>query len=185
MKFYINETYKNILLHSFKISFSILIIWWLVHTKKLDISYLYDNNTNQFKYSVWYLIIIIRPISVLLLSYRWQKLCEVKNIYIKFKESFRINILGQYFTLFLPGFIGLDIVRGYNLTRNKSKPLDIISISILDKFIGLYSLLNCLTIQKFLIEIFFTFFPIVLKTYFFTSLEIIFSKFFFTKDFGN
>lgn len=54
---------------------------------------------------------LLAGLQLLLGAWRWKKLLEVQRIFLSFRASFRITLLGQCFNLLLPGSSGGDIVR--------------------------------------------------------------------------
>ncbi len=56
-----------------------------------------------------------------LATYRWQLLLKEQNISISFKRLYFLRLLGIFYSLFLPGQISGDIVRGLKLMKGSHK----------------------------------------------------------------
>jgi glycosyltransferase 2 family protein len=141
---------KRILLNVLKFVLGILIIYFLFKTKRIDLSFLYKwTYIEIFIVGISSFSLII--ISYLLLSFRWKKLLSLKNVNISLLDSFTIQSIGQLFIIFIPGFIGLDVIKITYITRknpniSKEKRKDLFKtssiITLIDRIIGLYALIS-------------------------------------------
>lgn len=125
-----------------KSGIGIFIIWWLFRTGKIDFTVLLTPGSNEFRLSIWYLGILLKPAVILLFAYRWHKLLLWKNIRIRFSSSLRLAAIGNFFTVVLPGSMGGDVVKTYGLVRNMdSKRMNAVTATIIDRILGVCSLL--------------------------------------------
>ncbi|MEW6367778.1 MAG: lysylphosphatidylglycerol synthase transmembrane domain-containing protein [Acidobacteriota bacterium] len=74
-------------------------------------------------------------------SYRWELLLVAKRIRIPFGGLVKVYFLSGFLGTFLPSSIAPDFVRVWVASRNGAKSHDVLSSVIIDRVIGLYSLL--------------------------------------------
>lgn len=74
-------------------------------------------------------------------SYKWRVLLVVKGMTVSVWSLLVITMIGKFWGTFLPSSIGVDIVRGYYLYREKASGAVVASSLIFDKAMGLWSLL--------------------------------------------
>lgn len=86
------------------------------------------------------------------MTYKWNLLIKVRNIFVKFWRLFWINSIGSFLGLFLPSSLGTDVVRGYYLMKNNSEKAVSISSVFVDRVLGVFSLLIMGLIAVFLSE---------------------------------
>ena len=76
------------------------------------------------------------------LTFKWNLLIRVRNIFIKFGRLFLINAIGSFLGIFLPSSLGTDVVRGYYLVKDNSQKSVSISSVFVDRVLGMFSLLT-------------------------------------------
>ncbi len=86
------------------------------------------------------------------MTYKWNLLIKVRNVFVKFWRLFWINSIGSFLGLFLPSSLGTDVVRGYYLMKNNSEKAVSISSVFVDRILGVFSLLVMGLIAVFLSE---------------------------------
>lgn len=74
-------------------------------------------------------------------SYKWRVLLAVKGIAMPIWSLLVITLIGKFWGTFLPSSIGVDVVRGYYLYRERANGAVIASSLLFDKAMGLWSLL--------------------------------------------
>lgn len=74
-------------------------------------------------------------------SYKWRILLTVKGVGVSIWKLLVITLIGKFWGTFLPSSIGVDIVRGYYLYRERASGAVIASSLLFDKVMGLFSLL--------------------------------------------
>ncbi|MFZ3230428.1 MAG: lysylphosphatidylglycerol synthase transmembrane domain-containing protein [Pseudobdellovibrio sp.] len=73
-------------------------------------------------------------------AYRWKKLVELKT-QISFSVAFQLTLIGQFFSFFIPGGVGGDIVKALELSKSKTVSRgEALSTVIADRLLGLYSM---------------------------------------------
>ena len=136
---------KNTIVHHttvvLKVAIAAALLWWLFGTGKFDSSALLDPATGRFNFSIWYLCILLVPVSVGLLAYRWQQFLSLQQIYIGFGASLRLTLISNLFMVALPGMVGGDVVKAAYLCRNmNNRRLNVISATFMDRIMGAYAL---------------------------------------------
>jgi len=81
-------------------------------------------------------IVVIR----ILMALRWQVLLKHQRHQAGFGLLIRITFISMFFGHFLPGGIGTDVIRGYELIRRQRQVAEVASTIILDRIIGIYSM---------------------------------------------
>lgn len=138
-----------------KISIGVLLIGWLIQSGILNVNVLLDEDTNQLRISFWYLAILLKPLSLILLAYRWRRLLQIKDINLSFPASFRLTTVAHLFMIVFPGMIATDIARAYGLIKKiNTRRSDIISVSIVDRILGIYALFIISTVSSIIFLLF-------------------------------
>jgi len=75
-----------------------------------------------------------------LMSLRWKCVLTSQGIDVPFLELLRITWIGMFLGHFMPGGIGIDLIRGYELARRESRAAEVATTLILDRFIGVWSM---------------------------------------------
>jgi len=131
---------KNLTL-IFKIIISTGIIIFLINSNKLNFSKLSVIWVHKEIYIVILLIFIFLLIP--LITLRWKLILKEFNTEIRFFDAFRIVVIGNYFSMMLPGSVSGDFVRGYYLYKKsilKSKIKIFLSL-FADRISGITGLL--------------------------------------------
>ena len=92
----------------------------------------------------YYLLLLALSLNILEraeLTYKWNMLIRVREVFISFGKLFLINAIGGFWGLFLPSSLGTDVVRGYYLSKNNSEKSVSISSVFIDRVLGMFSLL--------------------------------------------
>ena len=75
-----------------------------------------------------------------ILALRWVVLLRARGTRLPWWRAFQINLIGSFFSTFLPSTIGGDVVRAYRLSALKGKTADSVVSIILERTLGLLSL---------------------------------------------
>lgn len=79
----------------------------------------------------------------LFLAWRLQILVNARALRLSFPAAFRLTFIGLFFNTYLPGATGGDIVKIYYASKgNPGQRTEVITILLLDRFIGLFCLLT-------------------------------------------
>ena len=131
---------KNILI-TVKFSLTILIIYFLIEFKIINISDIILLTKNYFLTS---LVIFILLTIVFLCSYKWWILLKAANYNVPYKMTYCLYSTGLFFNTFMPGSAGGDIIKGVYLFKfvTKSQRTGAVFTIIIDRFIGLHALFS-------------------------------------------
>ncbi len=81
--------------------------------------------------------VILFLISTWITSYKWHLI----QPQLSFTEQFKSNLVAAYYSVFVPGQLAAEGVKAYRLVNDKNKSTVVISSILIDKAIGLISLL--------------------------------------------
>ena len=76
-----------------------------------------------------------------LISYRWYLLLKSQDIRIAVGAALKVNFLGMFYNNFLLSSIGGDVLRAWYITKHTSKKVEAAFSVLVDRFIGLLSIL--------------------------------------------
>ncbi len=118
------------------------IIYWLIQSDKLDFGLIKDSLKSGPEL---YIAFFIYSSVVLLTSYRWQSLLQIKaSAQLKFKQVLPVTWIGLFFSTFLPGAVTGDVIKLVyikDLDNSFSKTYLVTSV-LVDRIIGLCGLLS-------------------------------------------
>jgi len=126
---------KHNLITLIKILISLFMLWFLVHTSKLQFSLLLDLFQSPLllfgTLSIYYMVVAIS-------AWRWQKLNDAQQIHLSYRRTLLPTYLGIAFNNLLPGSVGGDFFRFYFLRKHLSVKRSSVMLSILfDRITGL------------------------------------------------
>jgi uncharacterized membrane protein YbhN (UPF0104 family) len=106
---------KKALLALFQLGLTVALLWWVFHDP-------YKRQTlhDEFMQADWWWVaagIGAYGIFELLAGIRWQILLRVQGIHISWWRLYGLLLVGLFFSLFIPGGTGGDIVKGYYLLK--------------------------------------------------------------------
>jgi uncharacterized membrane protein YbhN (UPF0104 family) len=129
---------RGMLTFAAKLVLTVGLLGWLVASGRLDLSRL---ATVPFSSSIVFIVVCLVA-SMFLQAVRWQWLLEVQRISAPLGEVVRFSWIGYYAATFLPGGAGGDVAKAYLIARDRtSGRTRAVSTVLVDRFIGLYSLL--------------------------------------------
>lgn len=89
-----------------------------------------------FVATAWAAYTLITGIS----AYRWQLLLAAKGIHVPLRTLFSFYMVGMFFNNFLPGAVGGDVAKSWDLYRYSSRGGEAVASVFLDRFCGLVGL---------------------------------------------
>ncbi|MBI5681013.1 MAG: flippase-like domain-containing protein [Methanobacterium sp.] len=137
---------KNIV----KIAISLLIIIFLL--KFVDFQ-LFFQSIKNINYLILFALALI-PFGILLRAWRWMIILNKDKKLISIKDSCYLNLAGMALNIFLPGSSG-DIAKSYYGYKWHGFKEEMLSSSILDKIMALFSLFILGSITAFVIKLYF------------------------------
>ncbi len=80
-------------------------------------------------------------LGVLVNVQRWRILLKVQDFYISNTKAIKLTLIGDFFSVAIPGSVSGDIVKAYYLARGKKQKEKLITTIILDRLVGLYTMI--------------------------------------------
>ena len=106
-------------------------------------------------------ILFILPYPLMALATaRWRLLLRALGLDIGFFKLVSLNLIGRFFSNFLPTAIGGDVVRTYQLSRDTNDASSVTAATVLDRLVGLVALVSLLPIVL-LSDVLVTAFPVI------------------------
>jgi uncharacterized membrane protein YbhN (UPF0104 family) len=125
------------LAHLVRVALAVAILGWLIHSGGLEVDRLLALRIS------WGLVLLFAIVgaSLLLAAVRWWWLLEIQELRLSLGSALRLTWVGNLSTLFLPGSLGADVVRGALAAADRpGQRLAALSTVVADRFLGLYSL---------------------------------------------
>lgn len=103
-------------------------------------------NLNQFKMilsepKILFLGFILFLIQYLLFALRWKKILD-ESIKISMSKAFRLTLIGQFFSFFIPGGVGGDVIKALELSKAEKTSKSIAFSSVIaDRILGLFAII--------------------------------------------
>lgn len=119
----------------------IALLLWLMRGNIKQISVLLKST------EIWLfcLGILLYFIVLVFASYRLKKVLTVQGIQLSLGDVIRLNLVGLFFTNFMPTTVGGDIVKAYYMVKLTNKKLESITSIFVDRVLGLFSFISLAT----------------------------------------
>jgi uncharacterized protein (TIRG00374 family) len=85
--------------------------------------------------------ILVFPVTFLLTAYRWNELLKVLDIRLGQMRTFTLNMVGQFYSTFMPGSTGGDLLKAYYASKHTEHRTRAVLSVIVDRAIGLLALI--------------------------------------------
>jgi uncharacterized protein (TIRG00374 family) len=86
-------------------------------------------------------------LSAFFCTIRWGYLLEAQNVHLPFRLQFTLYLIGQFFSAFMLGSTGGDVVKAYYVsTETKHKRAEVVATVIVDRIVGIIALVILLTV---------------------------------------
>lgn len=133
-----------------KSSVALLLLWYIF--KNIDImdTYLVVRNANLYLLGGAFLLAIFNQI--FLSNFKWSIMLKAYNAAIPFRELYKMYLTGMFFSMFLPGSYGGDIVRAYRVSKRMGNGVDGVMSVVIERATGLMGLLAILLTALFLVD---------------------------------
>lgn len=132
------QKFKKILLNTIKFLFSAILIAWMINSGKIDL--------NSFKVVMHpkYLLLTMALLGIALFfgSERWRLLLKHQNLTCDSLETFKLTLIGVFFTFAIPGGVGGDLIKSFYIAKNnpQARIKSVLSV-LMDRVLGLYAML--------------------------------------------
>ncbi|MCX6112276.1 MAG: lysylphosphatidylglycerol synthase transmembrane domain-containing protein [Proteobacteria bacterium] len=131
--------FKKITIYLLKISAAVAIIWYMIHSGRLNVRAIYGAKDN---FGLIILSFLIMLIAIFVTFYRWKLLLKGQDIILDNKEIISLGFIGIFFTSVLPGAVGGDIIKGVYIAKKvKGRKISSVLTVLLDRIIGLAALI--------------------------------------------
>lgn len=133
------EGLKGLLMFVLKILMGAGLVTFLFITGRIDFGAL----VNSYKYPVYVLSgILWCTLAVAVAIYRWWILAQLQKLPLKGFDALRLTMTGYFFSLFIPGGSGGDVVRAaYAIRDFPERRAQALTIAFVDRGLGLHALL--------------------------------------------
>ncbi len=110
-------------------------------------------------------------LQILFFGFRWKIIVDYYHK-ISFAKIMQLNLISQFFNIFIPGGIGGDVVKALELSKSENIPKQkTIATVVIDRVLGLY----CMILFSTIFLLFELNQPIDIKKYFYISLLMLFT----------
>jgi uncharacterized protein (TIRG00374 family) len=124
-----------------KVAFAVAVIYWMVHSGKLNLRVVGHAFEEQWPLALFLLVTLY--IQVAIGSWRWNVLNGALGFGIRYREAFSLSMIGLLFTVVIPGSVGGDVIKAYYVgTRVPKRRAHAFTTILMDRFLGLLSLLT-------------------------------------------
>ena len=122
-----------------KISAAVAIIWYMIHSGRLNVKAIYGAKD---RFDLIVLSFLIMLVAIFVTFYRWKLLLKGQNIMLSNKEIISLGFIGIFFTSVLPGAVGGDIIKSVYIAKKvKGQKVSSVLTVLLDRIIGLAALI--------------------------------------------
>ncbi|MGD1276546.1 MAG: lysylphosphatidylglycerol synthase transmembrane domain-containing protein [Tepidisphaeraceae bacterium] len=83
----------------------------------------------------------IFPLTLIITSLRWQELLKALDIRIPVARTFVLNMVGQFYSTFMPGSTGGDVLKAYYVAKQTHHRTRAVMSVLVDRVIGLLALI--------------------------------------------
>ncbi len=139
------------LAHTARIALGIAVIYGLIRTHALNthaLGHAVKSHWGYYGMAFFLYLGILEALAYL----RWLWLLRVARVSISAWEVLRLHLIGLFFSGFLPGGTGGDLVKGYYLLRGRSKTEGAAALGtmVVDRFAGTFGLILLGTVTNFM-----------------------------------
>lgn len=123
-----------------RVIFSALLIYFLVRNKET----LYECYGHMREARVGWLLVGLALLGVTMVvsTYRWKILLAVQDIHMEYRALFPLNMIGQFFSAFLLGVTGGDVMKIYYISQANPEKRSAASLSVVfDRIQGLLGIM--------------------------------------------
>lgn len=130
---------KKILILLVKLSIPTLLLYWLFESDKLKLDFIYNLQPIYIMACT-----ALSIFTIYLISIRLKLLLESQKIRVNAFYLFKINLIGLFYNIFIPGGISGDVAKSYYLLKFRTKHISktpIFLSLVMDRLIGLHALI--------------------------------------------
>jgi len=125
---------RNVMWQVLRIAVVALILWFVL--RDLDFGTLL-NSLRSVRPAYFLLAVGVWLVAVGFASLRWKVLISAISSDTPLLSTFIYNLIGAFYSQFLPGNITGDVVKGYYMARTQAKKAAMLSSAVIDRILGL------------------------------------------------
>lgn len=85
--------------------------------------------------------VFVFPVTFLITTVRWQMLLRAADVRLPLRRTFVLNMVGCFYSTFMPGLTGGDVLKAYYVARQTQHRLRAVVSVFVDRLLGLLALL--------------------------------------------
>lgn len=129
---------KSSLITALKLAFSFGLIAWMIMTDKLPLAEL----KSLFEPGVLFFGLASVAMALLIAAERWRALLLSQGFQVERAATYRMTLVGTFFSYFLPGGVGGDVVKAYYVVKNLGeRRAQAVGTVVFDRLIGLFTMI--------------------------------------------
>jgi uncharacterized protein (TIRG00374 family) len=124
-----------------------LVVWWnWGHPENPDdrgLGYVWQQHVvlgKPVRYDCLLLSLLFCAVAVPITMVRWWVLVRAQDLPFTLGNAFRLGLLGFFFSTFLPGSVGGDLVKAAGIAREQKRRAVAVATVIMDRLIGLWGM---------------------------------------------
>jgi len=92
--------------------------------------------------NIFYLVLALASFFLIsfFVAFRWYLVLKMYNFSVSLANAFRIYMIAFFFNNFLPSTVGMDVIRGAYISKDKKRLPDVISTLIIERWIGFFGI---------------------------------------------
>jgi glycosyltransferase 2 family protein len=94
--------------------------------------------------------ILVFIISQVIIGFRWWLLLRTQAVHIDLKAAVRLNLLGVFYSNFMPSSVGGDLLRAWYVTKHTHRKFVAVLSVFVDRIIGMFSI-ACMAVGGWMI----------------------------------
>jgi len=130
---------RNRIVLTIKIVVAIGVIAFLFTSRRLDVTAI----LNSYKYSDSLLLgVLFCILAMIIPMFRWWILTRMQRLPLGAFDTIRLNMIGDFFNIFIPGGSGGDVIRAaYAIREFPERRAQALAVAFVDRGLGLHALL--------------------------------------------
>jgi hypothetical protein len=135
-----SRTVRKTILLVAKLGIAAALLWWLLSKGKLEP----EKIAQAFRETpVWLAAAFgVYNVCILITAFRWRLLLRSQDIHPTRRECVMMAYIGCFFSCFLPGGTGGDLVKAYYVARDSHKKAEAATTVFVDRALGLYCMVG-------------------------------------------
>ncbi len=114
-----------------------------IHPDDRGLGYVWQHHVIQgqpINYGALALAFVCLAVAVPITYVRWWVLVRAQDLEFSLASAFRLGTLGFFFSTFLPGSVGGDLVKAAGIARDQSRRTVAVATVVMDRLVGLWGL---------------------------------------------